>query len=210
MLSVLRKTGMSPEQLGPVFGLSSMTLRRWEKAGTPSKHVPKMYEPVIIEGVYRLIADGKLNAEDTDVAEILKKSTSASFQAVVKGMGLSAGDLSKTGSQEDKLEEFMSRLGISEEHRHEVNRDKTKINAFKRLGAEWERLISTLGEIVGAKNLLLPEKFIAYGALFYLLCPLDFIPDHIPVFGLLDDFAILSMATAFYTRSGWKSQKTKE
>lgn len=39
-------------------------------------------------------------------------------------------------------------------------------------------------------------KAIAIGALLYLICPIDAIPDPIPVFGFLDDVAIIAMAVA--------------
>jgi uncharacterized membrane protein YkvA (DUF1232 family) len=44
------------------------------------------------------------------------------------------------------------------------------------------------------------EKLSAYGALFYLITVFDLIPDTIPVFGVLDDFAILGIVTAYYLR----------
>ncbi|EQD76717.1 protein containing DUF1232, partial [mine drainage metagenome] len=31
-----------------------------------------------------------------------------------------------------------------------------------------------------------------------LLTPIDFIPDHIPFFGMLDDFWVLGVAAAYY------------
>jgi uncharacterized membrane protein YkvA (DUF1232 family) len=46
----------------------------------------------------------------------------------------------------------------------------------------------------------LTDKFIAYGALFYLLTPIDFIPDNIPFLGFFDDFAILGFAATYYMK----------
>ena len=48
----------------------------------------------------------------------------------------------------------------------------------------------------------MPRKSV-YWALFaiiYFLSPIDLIPDHIPVFGLLDDYAVLGLAIAYYMR----------
>ena len=50
------------------------------------------------------------------------------------------------------------------------------------------------------KEFTLTEKFTAYGALFYLITPFDFIPDYTPIFGLVDDYAILGFATVFYLK----------
>ena len=44
------------------------------------------------------------------------------------------------------------------------------------------------------------DKLAAYGALFYLITTFDLIPDTIPVFGLLDDFAILGIVVAYYVQ----------
>jgi uncharacterized membrane protein YkvA (DUF1232 family) len=36
--------------------------------------------------------------------------------------------------------------------------------------------------------------------LFYLICPFDLIPDNIPVFGMIDDYAILGVAWEYYVK----------
>jgi uncharacterized membrane protein YkvA (DUF1232 family) len=41
---------------------------------------------------------------------------------------------------------------------------------------------------------------VAYGALYYLLCPLDLIPDNVPVFGLMDDYCVLGLAASHYAK----------
>jgi len=50
---------------------------------------------------------------------------------------------------------------------------------------------------VRSKKIGLMGKIIAYGSLFYLLDPLDLIPDNIIGFGLIDDFAILGIAAIY-------------
>ena len=41
---------------------------------------------------------------------------------------------------------------------------------------------------------------VAERALFYLLKSIDFIPDHIPLFGFMDDFLILGLAAGYYSQ----------
>jgi len=66
------------------------------------------------------------------------------------------------------------------------------------LGSEWKYRIKTLLSVTKSKEITRLDKFAAYGALFYLLAPLDLIPDHIPVFGLMDDFFILGIVSLYY------------
>ena len=55
-------------------------------------------------------------------------------------------------------------------------------------------------QVVKSKELTTLDKLVAYGALFYLLTPFDLIPDNIPIFGLIDDYAILGIAIAYYMK----------
>ena len=80
----------------------------------------------------------------------------------------------------------------------EVKENKEKVFSFKKLGEEWTSRIGLLWKVVQSKKLTSLDKMIAYGALFYLLTPIDFIPDHIPFFGLLDDFGVLGIAATYY------------
>jgi uncharacterized membrane protein YkvA (DUF1232 family) len=54
--------------------------------------------------------------------------------------------------------------------------------------------------VVKSSKLSHVDKLVAYGALFYLLTPMDLIPDHIPVLGLVDDFGVLGFALTYYTK----------
>ena len=59
-------------------------------------------------------------------------------------------------------------------------------------------IISLVRELVGAfkSKRSLKKQAIAVGALLYFLNPIDLIPDSIPVFGYLDDFAVMSLAVS--------------
>ena len=43
-------------------------------------------------------------------------------------------------------------------------------------------------------------KLIMVGTLLYLLSPVDFIPDMIPILGITDDLAVLALAWSYCTR----------
>lgn len=64
-------------------------------------------------------------------------------------------------------------------------------------------------EVIRSKDLTLADKLVAYGALFYLITPMDFIPDAIPVVGYLDDFAVLGLALAYYAHRAKKKKSQK-
>ena len=197
LLTVLEQTRLSPEQLAPLMGVSNMTIRRWRSAPSNSA-IPKAYESRVLEGIYQLIIDGYLRPDTPEVLEILKTAKPLSINAVAQSLGLTSEDINGPGTQQDRMTAMLNRIGLSETNRNEVDAGEEKFTGFKKLGVDWKRMISTLVGVVRSKELLATEKLVAYGALFYLLCPFDLIPDHIPVFGLMDDFAVLSMAVSFY------------
>lgn len=91
-------------------------------------------------------------------------------------------------------------IGSQESRRERVNKQKKKILSFKKLGKDWSERISVLTGVVASKKMAALDKFMAYGALFYLVMVFDLIPDTVPVFGLLDDFAILGIAASYYLK----------
>jgi len=200
LMTVLDATGMSPEQLAPILGVGSMTVRRWQKQ-SPKKKVPIAYERTVVEGIYQLVLDGKLSSNAEAVQTILLENTSISFQAIIKDLGVSAdifgaGD----GSHQDKMAIALSQIGVNEKHKTEVDESSELLSRFKKLGSEWQERISSLLTVIKSKKLSALDKWVAYGALFYLITPFDLIPDHIPVIGLLDDFGILGFAVTYYLK----------
>lgn len=197
--AVLDATQLSPEQLAPYFGVGSMTVRRWQKE-PKTRRVPKGHRWSIIESVYQLVLEGKLSTDDPNVKGMLKGSTPLSFQAIIKGMGASDAVLKSDESQQDKIMTVLSQIGGNETHKTEVEESGTKLSYFKKMGSEWQNRISSLVRVIQSTELSGLDKWVAYGALFYLITPLDLIPDHIPVIGLIDDFGVLGFALAFYVK----------
>lgn len=201
LIAVLNETGLSPELLAPKLGVANMTLRRWQKKPGSGK-LPKGYERTVLEGIYQLLSEGHLSSGSEAVKKVLAQSSSLSFAAVLKSLeiGDAMSASSSGGSQQDKMTIALSKIGVNEKRRTEVDESKEKLQGFKKLGADWNYRISSLWGIVRSTRLTPIDKLVAYGALFYLIFPFDLIPDHIPVIGLIDDFGILGFAMAYYLK----------
>lgn len=201
-MDLFAETGFSPEQLAPYFGVGNMTLRRW-KDQPGAKEIPEVYERSVLDGVYQLLIQGKLNSESVKIQKILRSAPSLSFQAALKGLGIESvfeGSKDQDRDHEGKFAVALSQIGLDDKHRSEVDRSEVKIQGYKKLGASWSYRITSLWRVVRSDKLTLVDKMVAYGALFYLIFPFDLIPDHIPVIGLLDDYAMLGFAIAYYVR----------
>jgi uncharacterized membrane protein YkvA (DUF1232 family) len=197
--TLLKETDMTPEQLGERLGIAGMTLRRW--ADLPAKDpVPSLYEHAIYETVYELMAEGKLSTDAEIVKHVLKEDKNHSIMAAIQSLGISKDFLATADQSTDSLVDGMMQIGNNEKKQASVNRSKEKIFSYQKLGTEWKYRVQTLYKAITSDELSRFEKFAAYGALFYLISPFDLIPDHIPVFGLLDDYVILGIVVAYYIK----------
>ena len=101
--SLLTETKLSPEQLALRLGVSNMTLRRWNKLGADTR-MAKSHEHSVMEGIYQLMIEGHLNSSSKLLPEVIENSTTLSFQAVLKTMGVSEALLNqKNVSHEDLM-----------------------------------------------------------------------------------------------------------
>lgn len=199
VLRLLSSAGCSPEELGKMIGVSGMTLRRWMKK-KDSSVVPQVYVAAIRDACYRLIAENRLDPSLPVVGEILSDSPSSEYQAAVRNLGLSKGFEIGEQVSPDQILGCLCQIGSYADKQKSVEKDSEKVSSFKNLGDEWSERITVLWTVVCSKKLSSPDKVVAYGALFYLLTPIDFIPDHIPFFGMLDDFWVLGIAAAYYAK----------
>ena len=198
--ALMYESKLSPEQLVPYFSASNMTIRRWLKKSGSVK-VPAVYERSVLDGVYRLLSDGKIHSDSEVVQKMLTDAPTLSFKAALSDLGVE-DMMSENGSGdfEDRMALSLSKIGMSDDKRKEVDRSESKIHTFKKLGQEWSKRISLLWGVTSSKKFSLLDKLVAYGALFYLIFPFDLIPDQIPGIGLLDDFAILGFAVIYYLK----------
>jgi len=202
LLNCLAQAGLSPEAAAPYFGVSNMTLRRWQKK--KAGEVEAAYLPAIYDGIFGMIADGKLSIDAPHVQELIAEKTDGFHrrysEAVIASLGV-RGDFISGQSTESQVLSSLTQIGSSESKREAVEGKINEITDFKKNGKDWGEYIYGLLDVVRSKALAGPQKYVAYGALFYLLMPFDFIPDHLPIFGLLDDYAVLGMAFGFYRDS---------
>jgi uncharacterized membrane protein YkvA (DUF1232 family) len=197
--TLLKETDMTPEQLAVRLGISGMTLRRW--ADLPrNEPIPVLYERAIYETVYEFMAEGKLSIDAEIVKYVIKEDKNYSIMAAIQSLGIDKNFIEKADHSSSSLVEGMVQIGTSEKKQASVNRSKEKIFSYQKMGREWKFRIQTLYKAITSDELSRFEKFAAYGALFYLISPFDLIPDHIPVFGLLDDYVILGIVVAYYIK----------
>ena len=189
---------MSPEQFGERIGISGMTIRRW-KDMPPADELPDIYKNAVLNAVYQLVAEDKLTTKSKTVREALGHDW-LPFDMAAANLGISSEMLEKFKNQPEEAAEALSQIGTDKAKRSIVDAKTEEINSHKKKGADWTYRITHLLLIIRSKNLRLVDKLIAYGAIFYLLNPFDFIPDHIPIFGFLDDFFFLGVAIAFYLK----------
>ncbi len=199
MLKVFDSSRLGPEELAPLIGVSGMTLRRWKRKGR-SVDVPMAYEAPVREAVFKLIISGHLEASSSDVAKLLDSSVSKSFEACIKSLGVNGFEMSEEINNESSSALMLAEVGHGKEHRDEVDAKQDVIEKFKSFGESWRSHLGCLLNVIRSKRLSVIDKVVAYGALFYLLCPFDLIPDSIPVVGYIDDFAMIAIAVAFYTK----------
>jgi len=190
---------MSPEELGAIIGVSGMTVRRWNERSEPEP-LSELYETAIRHAVLKLVVDGRLMDDSPLVQELLSKPEVLAQNAAIKALGFPDGLQTGFESQQDQITVGLMHIGSQESRRDRVDKQKKKILGFKKLGKDWSERISILTGVIASKQISALDKFMAYGALFYLVMVFDLIPDTVPVFGMLDDFAILGIAAAYYIK----------
>ena len=207
LLDCLESTKLSPEDLAPYFSVSNMTLRRWE--GKKDQKIPAGEMEMIINGIFSLIADGYLPMESPEVQNFVENNfrSTSYFNSVMKTLGLSKSVKSQAAF-EDSIVESLNTIGSKSQKQSYVESQLKTLPAYlKKVGKELASRTMTLVEVIKSTEMSKKQKLVAYGALFYLFLPFDLIPDSIPVFGYLDDFAVLGFAVAYY--QSLENKKTK-
>jgi uncharacterized membrane protein YkvA (DUF1232 family) len=196
---LLKELSFSPEQLGERLGIAGRTIRRWTEL-PQADELPSLYSKALRETILEFVAEGKLSTETEVVGLVLKEGNDSFFHAAIRDLGMGEDFFSKADQSPDSIVEGIAQIGSNEKKRASVDRSKEKISTYQKLGREWKYRVQTLSKAIMSKDLTRFEKFAAYGALFYLISPFDLIPDHIPVFGLMDDYVILGLTVAYYLK----------
>jgi uncharacterized membrane protein YkvA (DUF1232 family) len=197
LLSILQEAQLSPEQLAKRMGISGMTVRRWEDKD-PHEELPLLYQKALQDVVSQLVAESHLRLDSAVVKAVAVEGTGLTVVSADNSLGITRTMLHVAERNPKALMERLSMLGAQEAKKSEVDRHKKKILSFKKMGQEWSARITSLMKVLNSDELHTFDKMVAYGALFYLLCPFDLIPDYIPVFGYMDDFIVLGFAAAYY------------
>ena len=205
LLILLQEAKMSPETLAEHMGVSNMTIRRL-LGKPPQTKLSKLYRNALASVIYKFIAQGIIAPESKLTAEVVKEHVPTYFDAAAKFLDIPK-DLNLSGGHlnQEHLISWLSRIGSNKTKEKEVDNNLKKISQFKKWGKEWSFRISALLDAIRSKKYSLSRRFVAYGALFYLICPFDLIPDAIPVIGYMDDFLILGLAVT-YILSGSKDK----
>ncbi len=194
---LLEETGFSPEQLAKRLGISNMTVRRWMRK-SPQTKISSIYSRAIEDAVFELIGEGVLMLNSAIAKEIIAKHDAKPFHAILRNLGLSKDFFRNTpADNEERLIAGLIQIGASDARRTQVENNLKELSRFKRLSKEWSLRIATLLRVIRSQRIASVEKLVAYGALFYVICPFDFIPDYLSVIGYLDDFAITGLAADF-------------
>ena len=91
------------------------------------------------------------------------------------------------GRREKLREKFTERASEEDPQRIEEKLPSMKKGPIKKV---WDE-VQLLWKLIKDPNAAWEAKAAAIGALIYLISPLDAVPDIIPVFGLLDDVAVI-------------------
>ncbi|HTL70227.1 MAG TPA: DUF1232 domain-containing protein [Candidatus Eisenbacteria bacterium] len=194
LLSLLKEASLSPEDLARRLDVSNMTLRRLlARRGDPV--LPELYARELRRAVYELVGEGKLDPDSPAARRILLSDDFPQTQAAIKGLGF-PDDFLKGGAPADEegLATGLSRIGCDGGRAACVDKSMKRISSFSRFGGQWAERIRILTRHVRSRQVGARDKFVAYGSLFYLLYPLDLLPDFMPALGYLDDFARLGIA----------------
>ncbi|MBO9668477.1 MAG: DUF1232 domain-containing protein [Bdellovibrio sp.] len=198
-LSKLSKdTGLSPEKLALYFQVSNMTLRRWLKKGGIAR-IPVQYDTNIYQGILSMVRDGLIDKDHELVKEAYDFTQVLFANNSFMMMDLSA-DQFKESENEDGMIDLCMRLGQKEHALTYVQNSENTLKDFETKSSSIREKVQGLWRVLKDSEVQKSSKYVAIGALFYLAFPFDFIPDSVPGVGLLDDFAILTIAGNYYAR----------
>ncbi|MEK2690685.1 YkvA family protein [Bdellovibrio sp. GT3] len=196
---ISKDTGLSPEKLAVYFQVSNMTLRRWLKKGGTVR-VPAQYDTNLYQGILTMVKDGVIDKDHECVKEAYEFSQSLFANNSFMMMDLQATQFEQSGANEDGLMDLCLRLGQRDDSLTYVQNNEATLQGLQNKSPSIREKVMTLWNVLKDGDLQKTSKYVAVGAMYYLVFPFDFIPDSVPGVGLLDDYAILSIAVDHYLR----------
>lgn len=193
----MRETGISPEELGKLLGVSGMTVRRWVEKPN-DEPLPELYASAIRNAVFKLVVEGRIDSDSRCVREVFLDPGDLMQRAAATALGFPENLAANFQDHQDQILSGLAHVGSLSSRRDQVDRNKHKLPLYRRMGREWGERITILSRVIASKKMAPLDKFLAYGALFYLFMSFDLIPDTIPVFGFMDDFSVLGFAASYY------------
>jgi uncharacterized membrane protein YkvA (DUF1232 family) len=197
-LDVIDKSGLSPESAARELGVSGMTLRRWRDKPRVEE-LPEIYRAALEPLARRLVSEGLIHPEDPAAAAAFVRPMEP-FQKTLSELGISLKTLDTPDAAHGIVAKGLASIGGDKNRQEQVRSSGKMLDRLKTMGDEWRRRIEDLTTAMRSKELTGIDKLVAFGALFYLICPFDLIPDAIPVVGFADDFIILGIAVLYYRK----------
>src|ERR1700677_3147160 len=115
LLILMNETKLSPEQLAKRLGISNMTIRRWMKKNS-SESIPAIYEKIVWEAVYQMVAEGMLLPGSSFVQKAVKESQKLYFKAAMKCLGFKGENRKAPRFSMDSITEGLSQIGSKTTH----------------------------------------------------------------------------------------------
>ena len=195
VMELMKETGLSPEDLGERIGVSGMTIRRWARR-SPDEVLSSLYADATRWAIYGLVVDGRISSRSQSANWAFATTDAMAQKARLVACGFPSSGESGTWDEGEILR-ALERLGENSENQETVNSKRETIESYRSLGSGWQESIGVTVAAITKTGIPQRARAIAYGALCYLLFPFDLIPDSLAIVGLVDDFSMLSMATAY-------------
>lgn len=204
--TILEESKTSPEELSRYFRISNMTLRRMLSKSDKTV-ISAEYHANFREGVLALIRDQKIEPQSKSAQNFMLDSSQRFTEPIFSILGLPVSTKEVPIVGEAQVKETLITIGSSPQRQKQVTESIKDIMTFSKQHKTFASSIQSLLAAISLKAEASPHKAIAFGALFYLLMPMDFAPDYIPAFGLMDDLGVVTIASHLSRPS--KSSRSK-
>lgn len=210
LFAMIKKADLSPEQFASYLGISGMTIRRWQEQN-PENEVPELYKVALVKTVENLILEGFLKFDDVEVLPFLQNRDVDNIKLNLQTLGLDLDELrTLEAKNEADIYSALEKVGESTHRQAQVMSRLGDVLNISNLRTEMKESILSLVQVIKEKRHEGRHALVAFGALFYLIAPLDLIPDAVPIFGFVDDFSMLNLSALYYANKTTKVNQNKD